>query len=226
MFIVRRQLTSKGARSFSALVSSSVNNGVATIKLQSPPVNAMSRELLQGLCSTLATVEADKSAKAAILTSATDGIFCAGINIAELATTDSAKLTAFWTAVQDTFFALYGFKKPIVAAINGSAPAGGCWMSTLCDGRIMASGKTVIGLNETQLGIVAPYWFADPFKAAVGQRNAELHLQLGSLLPATKALEIGLVDELVEIGQVRRSNPPHLLTHMSLEPCPRSKIPL
>jgi enoyl-CoA hydratase/carnithine racemase len=64
------------------------------------------------------------------------------------------------------FFFLFDFKNSIkygsplatVAAIDGHAPAGGCLLSASCDERVMASGNFGIGLNETQLGIVAPFW--------------------------------------------------------------------
>ncbi|XP_056275714.1 enoyl-CoA delta isomerase 1, mitochondrial-like [Pseudoliparis swirei] len=54
---------------------------------------------------------------------------------------------------------LYGSSMVTIAAINGSSPAGGCLMSMTCDYRIMADNpRHSVGLNETQLGIVAPFW--------------------------------------------------------------------
>lgn len=99
--------------------------------------------------------------------------------------------------VADYFCALYNHPKVTVAAITGASPAGGCWTALQCDYRVMVDAPgAVIGLNETQLGIIAPFWFAEPMVSAVGTRQAEMLLQLGKLLPAKEALAIGMVDEL------------------------------
>ncbi|MGH0151480.1 UNVERIFIED_CONTAM: hypothetical protein FKN15_034967 [Acipenser sinensis] len=71
-------------------------------------------------------------------------------------------------------------------------------MALACDYRIMAENpKYSIGLNETQLGIVAPFWFKDTLVNTVGNRAAELSLQLGLLYSAPDAVRTGLVDLLV-----------------------------
>lgn len=71
-----------------------------------------------------------------------------------------------------------------------------------CDYRIMTAGKPMIGLNETQLGIVAPTWFRDTFVNTIGHREAEKMLGLGLQVDATKAKAIGLVDEAVPLEEV------------------------
>ena len=63
----------------------------------------------------------------------------------------------------------------------------------------MQGPKFTIGLNETLLGIVAPFWFKDTMLNTVGQRQTELALQLGTLFTAEQALSIGLVDK-VRLG--------------------------
>lgn len=83
---------------------------------------------------------------------------------------DPVRLGSFWRSFQTMFSTLYGLAKPVVAAIDGNAPAGGCLLAVASDYRIMGDGNFKIGLNETQLGIAAPQWFADAFVATVGQR--------------------------------------------------------
>lgn len=61
----------------------------------------------------------------------------------------------------------------------------------------MQGPKYTIGLNETLLGIVAPFWFKDSMLNTVGQRQTELALMLGTLFTADQALAIGLVDKVV-----------------------------
>ena len=99
--------------------------------------------------------------------------------------------------MQDVFLSLYGFPKPIVAAITGAAPAGGCWLALLADYRVgVDMDRYHIGLNETSLGIIAPFYFAEPLVHLVGHRQADRMLQLGLLLPPREALRVGLLDEL------------------------------
>lgn len=113
---------------------------------------------------------------------------------------------------------------------QGSSPAAGCLLAVTCDYRIMAdNARYTIGLNETQLGIVAPFWsesismesvavftrwplhitglicvcrFKDTMVNTVGYRTTELALQLGQLYSSAEALQIGLVDKLVPEDQV------------------------
>ena len=75
-----------------------------------------------------------------------------------------------------------------------------------CDYRIMGTTKqaaATIGLNESQLGIVAPPWLAQQMMDTIGRRRAELALSLGLLYTAEEALEIGLIDELVPMDEVQ-----------------------
>lgn len=91
----------------------------------------------------------------------------------------------------------------LVAAINGACPAGGCLLSLTCDYRVLADNpKYLMGLNETLLGIVAPFWFKDSIMNTIGHRATEQALQLGSLLPPAEALQVGMVDQVVPEDQL------------------------
>jgi 3,2-trans-enoyl-CoA isomerase len=93
----------------------------------------------------------------------------------------------------------------VAAAIEGHSPAGGCMLALTADERVMAKGKLSIGLNETRLGIVAPIWFIDSFRAVVGQRQSERLLQLGEMVTSAEALNLGLVDQVVPAEEVRET---------------------
>lgn len=108
---------------------------------------------------------------------------------------DPKRLREFWSTLQDVWLKLYGSPFPTAAAINGHAPAGGCLLSMCCEYRVMLP-KYSIGLNETQLGIVAPTWFMATMKNTISSRNAEMALTLGTLFPTEEALRIGLIDEI------------------------------
>jgi 3,2-trans-enoyl-CoA isomerase len=195
-----------GVRSLSgsagSLVQKSMQDGIATIRLANPPANAMSLEVIEQLHAAVKEANGSKEVKGLILTGA-PGIFSAGLDIREMHKPDKVRFQKFWGGLQQVFLQLYPSRVPTVAAISGAAPAGGCWLSLLCDHRVMAAGpKSIIGLNETKLGIVAPKWFSTPLVAAVGQRRAERLLQLGLLVPADDALRYGMVDEVVPFEQL------------------------
>ncbi|CAG02071.1 unnamed protein product, partial [Tetraodon nigroviridis] len=132
----------------------------------------------------------DKSCRGIILTSGQPKVFSAGLDIMEMYGKSPEHCGEFWRAVQEIWLKLYGSNMVVIAAINGSSPAGGCLLSLTCDYRIMADNpRYSIGLNETQLGIVAPFWFRDTMMNTVGHRSTEIALQLGQLYSPAEALE-------------------------------------
>lgn len=142
--------------------------------------------------------EENPSTKALILTSALQKIFSAGLDLSELYRPDKDRLPLFWAAFQQLYLDLYGSRLATFAAIRGHAPAAGCMLALSCDYRTMSDEvPAIIGLNESQLGIVAPPWLARMFIDTVGQRKAELALSLGTLFTPAEALGIDLVDDVV-----------------------------
>ncbi|XP_058449512.1 enoyl-CoA delta isomerase 1, mitochondrial-like [Malaya genurostris] len=189
-----------GSRSFSnapdKLVVAEVDDktGYATVTLNRPPVNSLNLELLTAISETLDDLQNNKS-RGVILTSSSKTVFSAGLDIMEMYKPKPERLKAFWSTLQDVWFKLYGSPYPTVAAINGHAPAGGCLLSLCCEYRIMCPNYT-IGLNETQLGIVAPSWFQAAMRNTISRRDAELALTLGTLFSTDEALKVGLIDEI------------------------------
>ncbi|XP_056264173.1 enoyl-CoA delta isomerase 1, mitochondrial-like isoform X2 [Pseudoliparis swirei] len=179
------------------------STGVAVMRLQSPPVNSLSLDFITELCISVEKLEMDKSCRGLILTSSQPKVFSAGLDITEMYGKSPEHYGEFWRAVQEMWLKIYGSSMVTIAAINGSSPAGGCLMSMTCDYRIMADNpRYSIGLNETQLGIVAPFWFKDTMTNTVGHRTTEVALQLGLLYNPSEALKIGLVDQVVPEDQV------------------------
>ncbi|KAM3863928.1 enoyl-CoA delta isomerase 1, mitochondrial [Diretmus argenteus] len=179
------------------------STGVAVMYMQSPPVNSLSLDFLTEFSISLEKLEMDKSCRGLVLTSSLPKVFSAGLDIMEMYGKSPEHCEEFWKAVQEMWLKLYSSNMVTIAAINGSSPAGGCLMSLACDYRIMAENpRYSIGLNETQLGIVAPFWFKDNMVNTVGHRTTEMALQLGLLFSAPEALKIGLVDQLVSEDQL------------------------
>ncbi|KAL1129218.1 hypothetical protein AAG570_013747 [Ranatra chinensis] len=165
--------------------------------MQKPPVNSLNLDLLVALRDTLVKLEKEKC-KGMILTSESPSVFSAGLDIMEMYRPDHNRARKFWTTLQDTWIKLYSSPYPTVAAINGHSPAGGCLLALSCEYRVMVGPKFTIGLNETQLGIVAPFWFQDCMRNAIGERQAELALTLGKMFSVDEALKVGLIDEIAK----------------------------
>ena len=174
---------------------------IALVKLHNGPANALSLEFCKALSETIQTLEHDGTTQAMILQSGlSNRIFSAGLDISkELHEPDSDRLPEFWKAFQQVFLDLYGTQNlTTIAGLEGPAPAGGCMLVLSCDYRIapQTNPKAVIGLNESQLGIVAPPWMCRQYIDVLGHRQAELALMEGRLFAPQQALELGLVDEL------------------------------
>jgi len=172
------------------------------VLLNRAPVNSLSLEVLKELHAALAEVHADSQVKGLILGTSKPGIFSAGLDIMEMYNPDEARLNEFWTCLQEVWISLYGSRLPVVAAVEGHSPAGGCMLAMCCDERVMATGKYKIGLNETLLGIVAPPWFIDTMVNTIGHRESERMLGQGLQVNAEDAVRIGLVDVAVPIEEV------------------------
>src|SRR5690606_15352344 len=113
----------------------------------------------------------------------------------------SALLQA-WNVFFAAARALIACPVPVVAAMAGHAPAGGCVLALCCDYRVMSEGPYRIGLNETQVGLVAPEGIQALLARVVGPHRSERLLVAGAMPDAAEALRIGLVDELTGIDEV------------------------
>lgn len=180
---------------------------IVEIRLARPPVNALDPDLCRALGSAVAEAVAD-GAKGLVV-SGNPKVFSAGLDVPHLLSLgeDRAALLAGWGAFFDATRALAGAAVPVVAALTGHAPAGGCVLALCCDYRVMAKSADPvrpyrIGLNETQVGLVAPAGIQHLMERAVGKHRAGVLLATGELVDAEKALAIGLVDELAAADEV------------------------
>lgn len=189
------------------LVRSVVHGDVHELQLARPPVNALNPALCTALVEALARAIA--AGARGIVLSGGPKVFSAGLDVPLLLSLgqDRQALAGAW----DSFFAaaraLAGAPVPVVAALAGHAPAGGCVLALCCDYRIMGrapedASPFRIGLNETQVGLVAPEGIQHLLARVVGRHRAERLLVAGELVDAQQALAIGLVDEVVAIDAV------------------------
>jgi len=171
---------------------------VRELRLDRPPANALSPELIAAL---RGAVEAAPAAGArALVISGAPGFFSGGLDVPLLIQLDRPAITAAWRDFYAMMRGLAASPIPIAAAITGHSPAGGAVISLYCDVRIMAEGvegEYRIGLNEVQVGIPLPPVIFQALRRQVGPRQAERLSVTAQLVPAAEARSIGLVDELV-----------------------------
>jgi len=154
------------------LVETIVHGHVTELRLARPPVNALNPELCLAITESLRAAVAD-GARGIVLVGGPK-VFSAGLDVPYLLSlgTDQAALLQAWTAFFDAARALAGCPVPVVAAMAGHAPAGGCVLALCCDYRVMAEGEFRIGLNETQVGLAAPERPAAPSASCSGPLSA------------------------------------------------------
>lgn len=173
---------------------------VRELRLARPPANALDPGLIAALRRSVA--EAAASGARGLVLSGAPGFFTGGLDVPALLPLDRPAIRAAW---QD-FFVLLGELAnspiPVVAAITGHSPAGGCVLSLFADYRVMAEGPFKIGLNEVAVGIPMPAALHAAAVHVVGSRWAERLCTTGELITAEQALAIGLVDELVPVSAV------------------------
>jgi enoyl-CoA hydratase len=97
---------------------------------------------------------------------------------------------------------LFTFPRPVVAAVNGHAIAGGCVIVLACDIRLMAEGAGRIGVPELLVGVPFPAAALEVVRFAVPQDKVQLLLYTGRTLPPQEALTAGLVDEVVALDDL------------------------
>ena len=175
---------------------------VRELRLSRAPVNALNPELCLELGATVRTAVSD--GVRGLVLSGGPKVFSAGLDVPYLLSLgeDRQALMAAWESFFDAARALAGAPMPVAAAIAGHAPAGGCVLALCCDYRVMARGPFTIGLNETQVGLVAPEGIQYLLRRLVGPHRAERLLVAGDLVDADGALAIGLVDELHGVDDV------------------------
>jgi enoyl-CoA hydratase/carnithine racemase len=173
---------------------------VLEIRLARPPVNALNPALLQAL--TEAFSPAQLRGIEGVVLSGGPKVFSGGLDVPHLLGLDRAGLTAAWSGFFATARAIAHCPVPVVAAIGGHSPAGGCVLALCCDYRVMARGAYRIGLNETQVGLVVPDAIQVLMRRVVGAHRAERLMVAGAMVESEQALAIGLVDELTDADHV------------------------
>lgn len=168
--------------------------GVAILTLDRPPVNALNPAVVAELTRVVASVAELSEVSAAVLTGS-GPFFSFGFDVPKMYDQSRGEFRGFVESFLALCRRLFAFPKPLVAALNGHAVAGGCMLATACDYRVMKGSGALIGLNEVTLGATVFFGTHEMLVHAVGSRSAE-HLETGgALIEAEEAQALGLIDE-------------------------------
>jgi enoyl-CoA hydratase len=169
---------------------------VAVVTLATGKVNALDLELCHRLTSLFEQL-ADDPVAAVVLTGRGTA-FSAGVDLRAMLDGGTDYVDAFLPALGAVALTLLAFPKPLVAAVNGHAIAGGCVLACAGDIRLMSGGRGRIGVSELYAGVSFPLAALECLRYAVGTARAADLVVTGAALSAVEALQAGLVHEVVE----------------------------
>ncbi|MGL4731327.1 MAG: short-chain-enoyl-CoA hydratase [Clostridium sp.] len=173
------------------------DENIGIIKFNRPKaLNALNSETLKELNNAIDLIEKDKDIYTVILTGEGKA-FIAGADISEMKDLNAMEGREFGILGNRVFRRLETLEKPVIAAINGFALGGGCELSMSCDIRI-ASAKAKFGQPEVGLGITPGFGGTQRLARLVGEGKAKELIFTGNVIKADEALQIGLVNKVVE----------------------------
>ena len=173
---------------------------VAQLTLTRAPVNALDQQGLEELAAFIENVSADRSVRAVVITGGLPGIFCSGGDL------------KYWRNIRDggcvsengrsVFERLERLEIPTIAAVNGSVVGDGLALGLACDLRIACEASS-FRLPELGYGFIPGWGTIRSLVSVVGRAQATNMLLTGRVYDAAKALQIGLVHEVIAADRLR-----------------------
>ncbi|SOC48718.1 short chain enoyl-CoA hydratase [Blastococcus aggregatus] len=181
-------------------VTLQVEDGVGTIRLDRPKMNAIDEQL--HLEVRAAAIEAGERADVrAVVIYGGERVFAAGADIKAMSQLDGTGMQAWGRELQDSFRTVARLPKPVIAAITGYALGGGYELALCADFRVLGS-RAKIGQPEIQLGVIPGAGGTQRLARLVGPAKAKDLVFTGRHVGAEEALEIGLADAVVPDAEV------------------------
>ncbi|MEU2620036.1 enoyl-CoA hydratase/isomerase family protein [Streptomyces sp. NPDC054813] len=181
-------------------VTLEVAEGVGTLRLDRPPMNALD-VATQDRLKELAEEATRREDVRAVVIYGGEKVFAAGADIKEMQNMDHAAMILRSRDLQDSFTAVARIPKPVVAAVTGYALGGGCELALCADYRIAAD-NAKLGQPEILLGLIPGAGGTQRLPRLVGPSKAKDLIFTGRMVKADEALAIGLVDRVVPAADV------------------------
>jgi enoyl-CoA hydratase/carnithine racemase len=173
-------------------------DGVAVLRIDRPPLNALSGALLDELAAVAGDLAGDSEVKAVVVLGGPKA-FAAGADISEFGGPDEAR--AIGTQFRAAYDTIGEIPRPVIAAINGVALGGGLELALACDLRIAADNARV-GQPEILLGVIPGAGATQRLPRLVGPARAKELVWSGRQVKADEALAVGLVDRVVPAAEL------------------------
>ena len=170
------------------------SDGITSLYLNRGKVNALNGAVVEELREALRSAETSK----AVILSGRGKFFSFGFDIPEFLSFSREELTRFLVQFTDLYTVLFTYPRPVVAALNGHAIAGGCMLALACDSRVMATGSGKISLNEIGFGSSVFAGSVEMLRFAVGGTVASEVLYSGAMYAAEDAKRMGLIQNVAE----------------------------
>jgi enoyl-CoA hydratase/carnithine racemase len=177
-----------------------VADGVGTIRLDRPKMNALSVQVQEEIRAAAAEAS-DRDDVKAVVVYGGERVFAAGADIKEMADMSHTDMVKRSGALQSSLTAVARIPKPVIAAITGYALGGGCELALCADFRIAADNAT-LGQPEVLLGVIPGAGGTQRLSRLVGPSKAKDIIFSGRFVQADEALAIGLVDRLAPAEDV------------------------
>ena len=177
------------------MFSIDTHGATVVLRLEHGKVNAMDLPLCEALTRQLADLQTD-TCRAVVITG-TGSSFSAGVDLVKLTQGGQEYVARFLPVMDRLFHAVLTFPKPVVAAVNGHALAGGCIIAACCDHVVMADGNGQVGVTELVVGVPFPMLPLEIVRARLSPKDGrDLVYSARSVWPR-EAQALGLVDEVV-----------------------------
>lgn len=174
--------------------TTSTQNGIAVVQMHHGKANALDVEMCHAVSDELEQLGRD--VRAAVITG-TGRIFSAGVDLVRLSSESDDYTRAFLPALDRLFLTLFQFPRPLIAAINGHAIAGGCIVACAADYRVMAEGTFKIGVPELTVGVPFPPSALETLRFAAPDRYVQEMTSGERIYSPSEAASHGLVHSVV-----------------------------
>ncbi len=182
-------------------IQTELNNGILTATISRPEsLNALNIETIESIGLLINEVQDNNELKALIITGSGEKAFVAGADITEIAMLNEVNARKFAEKGQEIFSTIENCPKPVIAAVNGFALGGGCELAMACHMRV-ATTNAKFGQPEVNLGVIPGYGGTQRLTQLVGKGKALELLMTGDMISAQEALNLGLVNHVVETIQ-------------------------
>src|SRR5262249_10082897 len=169
---------------------------VTVLRMEHGKVQAMDLELVTTLAEILDELRSSKPG--AVILTGTGNAFSAGVDLPRLLEGGADYVKKFVPALCEGIEKLFAFPRPVIAALNGHAIAGGFILGCACDYRVMAEGAARLGVPELLVGVSFPPVVLEVLRFAIPNAHLQELVYLGQTYTAEKALSLGLLDEIVK----------------------------